>query len=195
MRRFRMPVYLLENQSSKKPPEKRGAETVLLIDPPLHPNVTHDKRLPRPDTLLHMKAAWVSPHSCPRDSVSMHNGVLSTHCMYRVLEDGACCKDKFCKYSLCMWLSVKTWRLMLPVSEYLSIYCCISQDSYERGWPAVWSVCIKVNVRLCTLCTTDLCFSGQPNSGAHWSARRCQRFQLSHLHTHSRVSMAFRDIT
>lgn len=42
-----MPVYLLENQSSKKPPEKRGAETVLLIDPPLHPNVTHDKRLPR----------------------------------------------------------------------------------------------------------------------------------------------------
>lgn len=141
MRRFRMPVYLLENQSSKKPPEKRGAETVLLIDPPLHPNVTHDKRLPRPDTLLHMKAAWVSPHSCPRDSVSMHIGVLSTHCMYRVLEDGACCKDKFCKYSLCMWLSVKTWRLMLPVSEYLSINCCISQDSYERGWPAVWSVC------------------------------------------------------
>lgn len=36
---------------------------------------------------------------------------------------------------------VKTWWLMLPVSEYLSIYCCILQDSYERGWPAIWSVC------------------------------------------------------
>lgn len=29
---------------------------------------------------------------------------------------------------------------MLPMSAWLSIYCWLSQDGSERGWPAIWPV-------------------------------------------------------
>lgn len=95
----------------------RGVETLLLQGIPLHPDATHDKRLPQPDTFLHMKVAQFSPHSCSSAPVWMCIGVPLAPCVYSVWGDGACCKGKRCRYSC---VCVKTWRLMPPVIK--SIY-------------------------------------------------------------------------
>lgn len=106
-----MPVYLLENQSSKKPPEKRGAETVLLIDPPLHPNVTHDKRLPRPDTLLHMKAAF--------DKVSQ-----STQ-----LSEGLSIDAYWCAFNSLYVQGIRRWSLLQgQILQVQFVYVAVCQD-------------------------------------------------------------------
>ena len=103
----------------------RGAETFLLRGLPLHPDATHDKRLPQPDTSLHMKVARFSPHSCSSAPVWMCIGVPLAPCAYSVWGDGACCKGKRCRYSCAC---VKTWRVMLP--EIKSIYQ--SAAAYHR---------------------------------------------------------------
>lgn len=57
----------------------RGVETLLLQGIPLQPDATYDKRLPQPDTFLHMKEAQFSPHSC--SSAPVYRCAFSSLCV------------------------------------------------------------------------------------------------------------------